>query len=89
MLNVYYFLIVVPQVLFGRWLIEGNPYVILFDIGSAAWNLDRWKGDLWQGCHIGLPFHDREANDALILGSLVAWFFKEVSEGSHRTVFYQ
>lgn len=84
-----YFLFVVPQVHFGRWLIEGNPYVILFDIGSAAWNLDRWKGDLWQNCHIGLPFHDREANDALILGSLVAWFFKEVGEGSHRSVFYQ
>lgn len=67
------------QVHFGRWLIEGSPYVILFDIGSAAWNLDRWKGDLWQTCNIGLPFHDREANDSLILGSLIAWFFKEVS----------
>lgn len=76
-----YFLFVLWQVHFGRWLIEGNPYVILFDIGSAAWNLDRWKGDLWQSCNIGLPYHDREANDALILGSLVAWFFKEVSRG--------
>uniref|UniRef100_A0A8C7VL84 Glycogen [starch] synthase n=1 Tax=Oncorhynchus mykiss TaxID=8022 RepID=A0A8C7VL84_ONCMY len=35
------------QVDFGRWLIEGSPYVVLFDTGSAAWNLDRWKGDLW------------------------------------------
>lgn len=67
------------QVHFGRWLIEGSPYVILFDIGSAAWNLDRWKGDLWQTCNIGLPYDDREANDSLILGSLIAWFFKEVS----------
>uniref|UniRef100_A0A3B3DS98 Glycogen [starch] synthase n=1 Tax=Oryzias melastigma TaxID=30732 RepID=A0A3B3DS98_ORYME len=57
----------------------GNPFVILFDIGSAAWNLDRWKGDLWDTCHIGLPFHDREANDSLILGSLIAWFFREVT----------
>ncbi|XP_055009642.1 glycogen [starch] synthase, liver [Boleophthalmus pectinirostris] len=64
----------------GRWLIEGSPYVILFDLGSAAWNLDRWKGDLWQSCHIGMPFHDREANDALILGALIAWFFKEVTD---------
>lgn len=70
--------LVVLQVHFGRWLIEGNPFVILFDIGSAAWNLDRWKGDLWDTCHIGLPFHDREANDSLILGSLIAWFFREV-----------
>ncbi|TNM91457.1 hypothetical protein fugu_020111 [Takifugu bimaculatus] len=68
------------QVYFGRWLIEGSPYVILFDIGSAAWNLDRWKGDLWQTCSIGLPYHDREANDALILGSLIAWFFKELTD---------
>uniref|UniRef100_A0A4W6ES00 Glycogen [starch] synthase n=1 Tax=Lates calcarifer TaxID=8187 RepID=A0A4W6ES00_LATCA len=68
------------QVHFGRWLIEGSPYVILFDIGSAAWNLDRWKGDLWQTCSIGLPYHDREANDSLILGSLIAWFFKELTD---------
>ncbi|KAK2895117.1 glycogen [starch] synthase, liver isoform X2 [Channa argus] len=68
------------QVFFGRWLIEGSPYVILFDIGSAAWNLDRWKGDLWETCNIGLPYHDREANDSLILGSLIAWFFKELTD---------
>lgn len=53
------------QVHFGRWLIEGSPYVILFDIGAAAWNLDRWKGDLWSASSIGLPYHDREANDSL------------------------
>uniref|UniRef100_A0A8C6V5B1 Glycogen [starch] synthase n=1 Tax=Neogobius melanostomus TaxID=47308 RepID=A0A8C6V5B1_9GOBI len=68
------------QVHCGRWLIEGSPYVILFDIASAAWNLDRWKGDLWHSCHIGLPYHDREANDALIMGALIAWFFKELTD---------
>uniref|UniRef100_A0A8D0CI53 Glycogen [starch] synthase n=1 Tax=Scleropages formosus TaxID=113540 RepID=A0A8D0CI53_SCLFO len=68
------------QVRFGRWLIEGCPYVILFDIGAAAWNLDRWKGEFWDTCGIGLPFHDREANDALIFGSMVAWFFKELTD---------
>ncbi|XP_061769165.1 glycogen [starch] synthase, liver isoform X1 [Nerophis ophidion] len=68
------------QVYFGRWLIEGSPYVILFDIGSAAWNLDRWKGDLWETCNIGLPYQDREANDSLIFGSLIAWFFKELTD---------
>uniref|UniRef100_A0A4W4FD13 Glycogen [starch] synthase n=1 Tax=Electrophorus electricus TaxID=8005 RepID=A0A4W4FD13_ELEEL len=68
------------QVRFGRWLIEGSPYVILFDIGAAAWNLDRWKGDLWAACSVGLPYHDRDANDSLIFGSLVTWFFKELTE---------
>ncbi|XP_023672546.1 glycogen [starch] synthase, liver [Paramormyrops kingsleyae] len=69
------------QVHFGRWLIEGSPYVVLFDIGAAAWNLDRWKGELWDTCGISLPFHDREANDSLIFGSMVAWFFKELTDG--------
>ncbi|XP_066856706.1 glycogen [starch] synthase, liver isoform X1 [Anser cygnoides] len=67
------------QVFFGRWLIEGSPYVLLFDIGSAAWNLDRWKGEFWDVSNIGIPFHDREANDAVIFGSLTAWFLKELS----------
>uniref|UniRef100_A0A8C3TWD5 Glycogen [starch] synthase n=1 Tax=Catharus ustulatus TaxID=91951 RepID=A0A8C3TWD5_CATUS len=68
------------QVFFGRWLIEGSPYVILFDIGSAAWNLDKWKGEFWEVSNIGIPFHDREANDAVIFGSLTAWFLKEFDD---------
>lgn len=68
------------QVHFGRWLIEGSPYVLLFDIGSAAWNLDRWKGEFWDACNVGIPFHDREANDALLFGSLTAWFLKELTD---------
>ncbi|XP_073418386.1 glycogen [starch] synthase, liver-like isoform X2 [Dendrobates tinctorius] len=67
------------QLYFGRWLIEGSPYVLLFDIGSAAWNLDRWKGEFWEACNVGIPYHDREANDALLLGSLSAWFLKELT----------
>ncbi|CAN2390461.1 Glycogen starch synthase, partial [Pristimantis euphronides] len=67
------------QVYFGRWLIEGSPYVLLFDISSAAWNLDRWKGEFWEACSVGIPFHDREANDALLFGSLSAWFLKELT----------
>ncbi|XP_004845833.1 glycogen [starch] synthase, liver isoform X4 [Heterocephalus glaber] len=68
------------QVRFGRWLIEGSPYVVLFDIGYSAWNLDRWKGDFWEACSVGIPHHDREANDMLIFGSLTAWFLKEVTD---------
>ncbi|TNN45333.1 Glycogen [starch] synthase, liver [Liparis tanakae] len=68
------------QVHCGRWLMEGSPSVILFDLGSAAGNLDRWKGDLWETCKIGLPPEDQEAGDALLLGSLTAWFFKELTD---------
>lgn len=52
--------------------------MVLFDIGFSAWKLDMWKGDLWEACSVGIPYHDREANDMLIFGSLTAWFLKEV-----------
>ena len=52
--------------------------MVLFDIGYSAWNLDKWKGDLWEACSVDIPYHDQEANDMLIFGSLTAWFLKEV-----------
>ncbi|CAF1102841.1 unnamed protein product [Rotaria sp. Silwood1] len=62
------------HVVTGNWLIEGFPQVVLFDIGSAAHRLDGWKGDFFEYAHIGIPYHDREANDALIFGFCVFWF---------------
>ncbi len=41
------------KVVFGNWLIEGYPQVILFDIKSAAYKLDQWKREFWECCHIG------------------------------------
>ena len=76
---VFHFLEYLLQVFFGRWLIEGYPKVVLFDIGSAAWKLDAFKQELWELSGIGIPWHDREANDAVIFGALVAWFLAEVS----------
>src|SRR5882762_11871452 len=35
------------KALYGRWLIEGAPFVLLFDTGSMYHRLDEWKGDLW------------------------------------------
>lgn len=68
------------KVYFGRWLIDGYPKVILFDIGSAAWKLDEFKHELWEKASIGILWHDRESNDAVIFGALVAWFIGEVSK---------
>ncbi|XP_062917579.1 glycogen [starch] synthase, muscle-like [Mobula hypostoma] len=65
------------KVYFGKWLIEGNPSVVLFDIGVSAWNLDRWKAELWDCCSIGVPWYDREANDAVLFGFLITWFLGE------------
>ena len=66
--------------MYGRWLIEGYPRVILFDIASAAWKLDQWKGELWDCSHIGIPYSDRESNDAVIFGYLTSWFLSEVKQ---------
>ncbi|CDK29748.1 unnamed protein product [Kuraishia capsulata CBS 1993] len=67
------------QYLYGRWLIDGAPRVLLFDLQSAAYNLDDWKRDLWNNTGIPSPAFDTETNDAILLGYLVAWFLGEYS----------
>ena len=62
----------------GNWLVEGNPLLVLFDIGSAAWNLDRYKYELFEKSNIGIPHLDMEANDAVIFGYMTAQFIVEV-----------
>ncbi|KAL3320011.1 glycogen(starch) synthase [Cichlidogyrus casuarinus] len=71
------------RVLYGRWLIDGYPNIVLFDIGSSAWRLDSWKKDLWESCNIGIPVHDAEANDAIIFGALTTWFLGEFIKQLH------
>ncbi|KAL0809402.1 hypothetical protein ABMA28_011588, partial [Loxostege sticticalis] len=61
----------------GTWLVDGNPQIILFDIGSGAWQLDGYKQELWDTTSIGIPHLDIEANDAVILGFMVAQFITE------------
>lgn len=34
--------------------------------------------ELWDDCHIGIPWHDKDCNDAVILGFLVAIFLQKV-----------
>uniref|UniRef100_A0A8C7SUC6 Glycogen [starch] synthase n=1 Tax=Oncorhynchus mykiss TaxID=8022 RepID=A0A8C7SUC6_ONCMY len=68
------------KVYFGRWLIEGSPYVVLIDVAFTAWNLDKWKKELWDNFSIGVPWFDREANDAVLFGFLTAWLLGEVAQ---------
>lgn len=64
--------------IYGRWLIEGAPRVILFDLQSAAHHLDEWKTDLWNIAGIPAPSGDHETNNAILLGYIVAWFLGEM-----------
>lgn len=72
------------QTLYGRWLIDGAPRVLLFDTKTAYHYLDEWKGDLWSTAGIPSPPGDDETNEAIVFGYLVAWFLGEVSRLSAR-----
>ncbi len=52
----------------GRWLVEGNPQIILFDVGSASFKMNDFKQELFEKAGIGIPHEDTEANDICILG---------------------
>ena len=63
---------------YGRWLIEGAPRVLLIDTKSGYRWLDEWKADLWNTAGIPVPPGDDETNEAVVFGYLVAWFLGEV-----------
>ena len=73
---------------YGRWLIEGAPRVILFDLSSVSHYLNDWKGDLWSLVGIPSPENDTETNDAILLGYTVAWFLGElaIKDGNHAII---
>lgn len=66
------------DIVYGRWLIEGAPRVLLIDTGTGYGYLDEWKGDLWNISAIPSPAADTETNEAIVFGYLVAWFLGEV-----------
>lgn len=73
------------HIVYGRWLIEGAPRVILIDTKTAYGRMDEWKADLWEAASIPSPPGDDETNEAIVFGYLVAWFLGEVSSLDHST----
>lgn len=67
------------KTMYGRWLIDGAPRVLLFETSTAYGYLDEWKGDLWSVAGIPSPPGDSETNEAIVFGYVVAWFLGEVS----------
>ena len=65
------------NVMLGRWLVEGHPTLILFDVGSAACNMNSWKHELYEKAQIGIPHQDTECNDLIILGFMIAQFIAD------------
>lgn len=66
--------------LYGRWLIEGAPRVLLLDTKTGYQYMNEWKADLWNLSSIPSPPNDDETNEAIVFGYLVAWFLGEVSD---------
>ncbi|MCJ1363995.1 glycogen synthase isoform 1 [Acarospora aff. strigata] len=72
---------------YGRWLIEGAPRVLLIDTKTGYRFLDEWKADLWNTAGIPSPPGDDETNEAVVFGYLVAWFLGEfVSHEKKRAI---
>ena len=65
------------RIICGKWLVQGSPNVMLFDLGSVSHRLNEWKADLWEKASVPSPSHDIEANDAILFGYLTAWFLGE------------
>ena len=65
------------KLIYGRWLVEGYPKVILFDIVHAMPQLDGWKKEIWEKSKIGIPWSDRDANEAVVFGFLTAAYLQE------------
>ena len=61
----------------GKWLVEGLPQVVLFDIPSLASYLDNWRAELYSKTHISSPYSDIEFNDCILYGFASAWFIGE------------
>jgi len=65
------------KIVCGRWLVDGNPQVILFDVGSAAHKMNEFKQELFSSAGIGAPLGDIEVNDVIIFGFMVAQFLAD------------
>ncbi|XP_022647494.1 glycogen [starch] synthase, muscle-like isoform X1 [Varroa destructor] len=62
---------------YGRWLIDGYPQILLVDVGSVSDRLTAWRQDVYEKSGIGIPYEDIESNDAVLFGYLTAWFLEE------------
>ena len=64
---------------FGRWLVSGKPQVILIDYAKHLDKLNQYKYFLWKDHGIETT-DDREVNDVILFGYLVAELFEILCE---------
>lgn len=66
------------NIFYGKWLIEGTPSIILFDLDSCRTQYENLRKDLKE--HGGIPIEgeDQETIDGVIFGHLVNKFMSLV-----------
>jgi glycogen(starch) synthase len=69
---------------FGRWLVPGNPHALLFELGKSWGRLEGWRAEYKEKTGIDCSPFDKETNDAIVFGFLVAWFLREVHQDIHQ-----
>ncbi|ODM95584.1 Glycogen [starch] synthase [Orchesella cincta] len=69
----------------GRWLVDGNPLIVLFELGSGSTKLNEWKQELWEKTGVGIPQQDIECNDSVIFGFMTAMFIAEFRKAAEET----
>ena len=72
------------NVVFGKWLIESSPFVILMDLNSVRYKEAEWRGDLHSKTGIPCPADDGEMNDAVLFGYLVSWLLGEYAHRNQK-----
>ncbi len=65
---------------YGRWLVAGNPRVLLIDVAAASHKLNEFRHAFWQDCQISYPDNDVETNDCVAFGYLIAQFFEALTK---------
>jgi hypothetical protein len=70
---------------YGRWLVESAPTVLLLDLNASRHRLNEWKAHMWESMNVPSPDYDSEMNDAILFGFLTAWFLGEVNYASLAT----
>lgn len=63
---------------FGKWLIEGQPQVILIDFKDFWWKLNDFKGELWRDYKIDSLKSGYDFNEPLIWGLAVGILIQEM-----------
>jgi glycogen(starch) synthase len=64
------------KVHYGRWLITGNPRVVLIDFFAAFSKLNEFRYSFWVDCGINYPDQDSETNDAVAFAYVLLEFFE-------------